>query len=75
MPTPAPLSGQCNGRARRAGLRERDIVVRFGGKAIVNVDDLHRLLTDELSWRGCEVEAIRGTDLLKLVLTPEPRAD
>jgi S1-C subfamily serine protease len=61
--------------AQRAGLRERDIIVRFGGKAIANVDDLHRLLTDELSRKVCEVEAIRGTELLKLRVTPQPRSD
>ena len=61
--------------AQRAGLRERDIVVRFAGKTIASVDDLHRLLTDELSRRACEVEVVRGTELLKLVVTPQARAD
>lgn len=60
--------------AHRAGMRERDIVVRFGGKPIASVDDLHRLLTDERSWLSCEVEVVRGTELLKFAVTPEPRA-
>ena len=47
-------------------MRERDIIVRFAGKAIASVDDLHRMLTDERSGIACEVEAIRGTELLKL---------
>jgi S1-C subfamily serine protease len=60
--------------AERAGLREHDIVVRFAGKPIANVDDLHRLLTDERSRLKCEVEVLRGTELLKVAVTPEPRA-
>jgi S1-C subfamily serine protease len=63
------------GPAQRAGLRERDIIVRFAGKAIASVDDLHRMLTEERSNIACEVEAIRGTELLKLVITPQPRSD
>src|SRR5208337_4855233 len=60
--------------AQRAGLRERDVVVRFAGKAIASVDDLHRMLTDERNAVPCEVEVVRGTELLKIVLTPQPRA-
>ena len=61
--------------AQRAGLRERDVVVRFAGKAIASVDDLHRMLTDERNAVPCEVEVIRGTELLKTALTPQPRAE
>jgi S1-C subfamily serine protease len=61
--------------AQRAGLRERDVIVRFSGRAIGNVDDLHRLLTDERSGVACELEAVRGTELVKLVVTPQPRTD
>lgn len=61
--------------AQRAGLRERDIVVRFAGAIVGNVDDLHRLLTDDRSGLGCEVEVVRGTELLKLTLTPQPRTE
>jgi len=60
--------------AGRAGLRERDIIVRFAGSPIANVDDLHRLLVDERSGIACEVEAVRGTELLKFQVTPEPRS-
>jgi len=61
--------------AQNAGLRERDVVVRFAGTPVANVDDLHRLLTDERSGVACEVEVVRGTELLKFVLTPQPRAE
>jgi PDZ domain len=61
--------------ARRAGLRERDVLIRFAEKAIAGVDDLHRMLTGELSGVVCEVEVVRGTELLKLTITPQSRAE
>jgi S1-C subfamily serine protease len=61
--------------AHRAGLRERDIIVQFAGKTVGNVDDLHRLLTDDRSGVGCEVQVVRGTELLKLTITPQPRTE
>lgn len=61
--------------AQRAGLRERDVVVRFASKAIAGVDDLHRMLTDELSGVTCEIDVVRGTELLKLVVIPQSRSD
>lgn len=61
--------------AQRAGLRERDIVIRFGGHNVTGVDDLHRLLTDEHNGKSCEVELIRGTQLLRLSVVPQARAD
>jgi S1-C subfamily serine protease len=61
--------------AQRAGLRERDVLVRFAGKAIAGVDDLHRMLTGERNGLECEVEVVRGAELLKLVVTPQARAE
>lgn len=61
--------------AQHAGLRERDIVVRFAAATVGNVDDLHRLLTDDRSGLSCEVEIVRGTELLKLMITPQPRSE
>lgn len=61
--------------AQRAGVRERDMVVRFAGATVGNVDDLHRLLTDDRSGLAYEVDVIRGTELLKLVITPQPRTE
>jgi S1-C subfamily serine protease len=61
--------------AHLAGVRERDVVVRFTGKPIAGVDDLHRMLTDERNGIACEVELVRGTELLRLVVTPRPRAE
>ena len=61
--------------AQLAGLRERDVLIRFAGKPISGVDDLHRMLTDERNGIACEVEVVRGTELLKLVVTPRPRVE
>jgi len=59
--------------AQRAGLRERDIIVRFAGALVANVDDLHRLLTQERSGVAHEVEVVRGAELLRIEVTPQPR--
>jgi S1-C subfamily serine protease len=61
--------------AQRAGIREPDVIIRFAGKAINGVDDLHRMLTGEVNGLSCEVEILRGTDLVKLAVTPRPRAE
>ncbi len=61
--------------AEAAGLRERDVVIRFAGHNVSGVDDLHRLLTDERDGVPCEVELIRGTELLKVTVRPRPRAE
>ncbi len=61
--------------AQRAGVRERDIVIGFAGATVANVDDLHRLLTDARGGVRCEIKVIRGTELLTLSITPQPRAD
>jgi S1-C subfamily serine protease len=61
--------------AQRAGVRERDVLVVFAGKAIAGVDDLHRILTGERNGVACEVELVRGAELLKLVVTPQACAE
>jgi S1-C subfamily serine protease len=62
-----------SGPAERAGLRERDIIVRFRGQPVSGVDDLHRLLTAECSGVAAEVEVVRGTELRKLSVVPQPQ--
>jgi S1-C subfamily serine protease len=61
--------------AQRAGVCERDVLISFSGKAIAGVDDLHRMLTGERSGVTCEIEVVRGTELLKLMVTPQARPD
>ena len=59
--------------AESAGLRERDIVVRFGTRAISGVDDLHRVLTEAVAGESVEIQVLRGTELLNLRIRPQPR--
>jgi S1-C subfamily serine protease len=63
------------GSPAQQGLRERDVLVSFSGKAIAGVDDLHRMLTGELSGVACEIQIIRGTELLKRTVVPQARAE
>lgn len=56
--------------ARRAGLMAGDVIVEFDQKAIRSIDDLHKLLTDELIGRKTDIVVIRGTQKLKLGIVP-----
>jgi S1-C subfamily serine protease len=58
------------GPADRAGLRQRDIIVRIGDTAVVGVDDLQRMLTDELIGRSIEVVVLRDGALISLSVAP-----
>jgi S1-C subfamily serine protease len=59
-----------NSPAQRAGLRERDIIVSFGGNAVGAVDDLHRWLVDEGIGASLPLTALRGTERLELTIVP-----
>jgi S1-C subfamily serine protease len=59
-----------NSPAQRAGLRERDIIVSFGGQPVGAVDDLHRLLVDEGIGLQLPVTVIRGAERLELTIVP-----
>jgi S1-C subfamily serine protease len=61
--------------AQRAGLQERDVIVRFAGEPVSGVDDLHRLLTAGRSGVAAEIEIVRGTELRKLLIVPQPQRD
>ena len=56
--------------AETAGMKARDIVVRFGEHQIATVDDLLRLLTDERIGVSSEVVVLREGALKTLTLTP-----
>jgi len=59
--------------AERAGLREGDVVVRFGDDEILGVDSLHKLLNEERAGAAIRVVVLRGRSRLDLTITPEPR--
>ena len=57
--------------AKRAGLREGDVIVALDGKPIAGVDDLHRVLTDVRVGVSCSLTVLRWTEKLELKIVPE----
>jgi S1-C subfamily serine protease len=60
--------------AERSGLRDGDVIVEYGGKAVSSVDDLHRILTEDHVGRASEMTVIRATEKLAMTITPEPHS-
>jgi S1-C subfamily serine protease len=60
--------------ASRAGLREGDVVVRFGGEPVSGIDELHRYLVANVIGVPSQITVIRHTEKLDLVVTPEELA-
>jgi len=69
------LSVEENSPAKRAGLRDGDIIVALEGKAVAGVDDLHRVLTDVRVGVGSSLTVLRGTEKLELRIVPEEAAN
>jgi len=65
------LSVEENSPAKRAGLRDGDIVVALEGKPVAGVDDLHRVLTDVRVGVGSVLTVLRQTEKLELRIVPE----
>ncbi|MEA2695774.1 MAG: hypothetical protein QOI66_45 [Myxococcales bacterium] len=53
------VSVEPNGPAAEAGVREGDLIVKFGETPIAGVDDLHKLLTEERAGAATELTVIR----------------
>ncbi len=60
-----------NSPAKRAGLREGDIIVALDGQPVAGVDDLHRVLTDVRVGVSCSLTVLRWTERLELKVVPE----
>jgi len=58
------------GPAERAGVREGDLIVGFDGSAVPDIDDLHRVLTEEKIGVEVPIEVVRRTQKLGLVIVP-----
>ena len=65
------LSVEDNSPAKRAGLREGDMIVALEGQPVAGVDDLHRLLTEVRVGVGCSLTVVRHTEKLELKIVPE----
>lgn len=56
--------------AKRAGLAEGDVVIRYGERPVASVDDLHRLLIDEAVGVPSTLLVLRGAELVTLDVVP-----
>jgi S1-C subfamily serine protease len=65
------LSVEENSPAKRAGLREGDIIIALEGRPVAGVDDLHRLLTEVRVGVSCSLTVLRWTEKLELKVVPE----
>jgi S1-C subfamily serine protease len=65
------LAVEENSPAKRAGLRQGDILVALDGQAVAGVDDLHRLLTELRVGASCALTVLRWTEKLQLEIVPE----
>lgn len=65
------LSIEDSSPAKRAGLREGDIIVGIEGQPVAGVDDLHRLLTDVRVGVSCHLTVLRWTEKMELHVIPQ----
>jgi S1-C subfamily serine protease len=68
------LSVEENSPAKRAGLRDGDIIVALEDKPVAGVDDLHRVLTDVRVGVSSTLTVLRQTEKLELKIVPEEAA-
>jgi S1-C subfamily serine protease len=62
------------GPAELAGVHPRDIILAIGGTPVISVDDLQRLLTDELIGRELSIEVLRDGSPRTLTLVPTEKS-
>jgi S1-C subfamily serine protease len=65
------LSVEEGSPAKRAGLRDGDVIVALAGQAVAGVDDLHRLLTEVRVGTSCSLTVLRATEKLQFQVVPE----
>ena len=65
------LSVEDNSPAKRARLREGDVIVALEGQPVAGVDDLQRLLTEVRVGVSCSLTALRYTEKVELKVEPE----
>src|SRR5215470_18062010 len=64
-----------NSPAARADLRAEDLIVAVDGMPVAGVDDLQRLIADELIGRGVAVTLVRRGQELTIELVPDELTD
>ena len=68
------VSIEADSPARRAGLREGDVIIGFDGQPVPGIDALHRLLTDARLEVKSWLEVLRRTEVLQLQVAPQESA-
>ncbi len=63
------------GAAEAAGTRPLDVIVSFAGRAVAGIDDLHRLLIDEVIGVPQPMAVVRGAEVRRLVVVPREETD
>jgi len=66
------LSTEENSPAKRAGLQEGDVIVSFSGETVASIDDLHRILTQEIDHKAT-IRVLRRTEMRDLEIVPQER--
>ena len=56
--------------AKRAGLVEGDVIIRYGERPVAGIDDLHRLLIDEAVGVPSTLSVLRRAELVTLDVVP-----
>jgi S1-C subfamily serine protease len=57
--------------AQKAGLEPGDVIVGLESQPIANIDDLHKLLTEDMIGKAVTLTLVRRYDMLRLKVTPE----
>jgi len=65
------VSFEGNSPARKGGVREGDIIIGLDDRPTAGIDDLHKLLSENLIGHKSSLVVIRGTEKLRLEVIPE----
>jgi S1-C subfamily serine protease len=57
--------------AQMGGLEPGDVIVGLESLPIANIDDLHKLLTEDMIGKAVTLTVVRRYDMLQLKVTPE----
>ena len=64
------FSVEADSPAKKASLEFGDIIVKFNDKSVTNVDDLPRMLTEEVIEKATKLGVLRGGRLRELTIVP-----